>query len=493
MTSFPGEHFAAKWLRPSGSLSSAAHFGYAASLLLHIGLGTIALLIAVVTALNDNLATNERLDVNDTQLGFAVLLWVVALAAIGVLWARRSPWGWLAPLIWALIGLPLTVTHAQVEPIPPLGACATAGRMTVGFEAASGPPPVAWCHETDGTIHDVTAIDETVYLASISGALTALNTRSGEIQWESAGDAASAALVAGPEMVVGGGVAAVTAWSPAGREIWSTPTPGPVSALAMNDAHQVFVACADGTILALDGATGSALWQSLVPVIDANLIVSGREVYAYSAAREITIAVLDAASGEVGSAWIYDLGPRTVLTPPVVAGTTLVAGYEILADGGSPSAGGVIGMDPATGAINWDRPLDAPVQVAPVNVNGVAHVLSLNGHIYRLEPLSGQDVRPLEIIESRARGDRDANRLLSTDGGSVYISQRGAGATAGSAYNGVVTATDETGAALWRFRLSDAPSLPVTRSGDVVFVPDGRAIFAVLAPAQAMPAATPVQ
>lgn len=159
MTTSSGESASVPWPRSSGSLSVAAHVGYGASLVLHVGLGVLALLISVVTSLNETLAPNERIEANNTQLWLAVALWVVALATLGVLWGRRSRWGWMAPLIWALIGLPLAVTHAQVETMPPPAACATAGRLERGLNAngPKAPPPIAWCNEADSPIHAVAA------------------------------------------------------------------------------------------------------------------------------------------------------------------------------------------------------------------------------------------------------------------------------------------------------------------------------------------------
>lgn len=478
----------------TGRLSLAAHVGYAASLALHISLGTIALLIAVVTALNDNLASNERLDVNDTQLWLAVFLWVVALATIGVLWARRSPWGWLAPLIWALVGLPLAVTHAQVETIPPVSACATAGRITPGLTTTGppSPPPIAWCHEADSPIHVVAAREETVYLASLDGTLTALDQASGETRWASEAGAATGAILARPGVVLGGGEATVSAWNPAGLALWTAATPGPVTSFAMNSADVVYVGCADGTILALDGATGAERWRMSTAITGPELALSGQDLFAFNAPREITIAVLDAASGEVRSAWIYDIGPQTFFTAPVLAGRSLVAGYEVRSDIAA-NTGGVLGMDPTTGAVRWDVQLNAPVEVAPAYTGGLAHVLAADGYLFRLDPQTGQGVQPPEMIESRGRVATGANRLLATNGAAIYISQRGGGISTDNIYSGVVTATDATGAAYWRFHLSEQPSLPVLLAGDDVFILDDRSLFAVLEPMPATAAGTPVQ
>jgi hypothetical protein len=128
-----------------------------------------------------------------------------------------------------------------------------------------------------------------------------------------------------------------------------------------------------------------------------------------------------------------------------------------------------------------------------VNAGGTVHLLALNGQLYRLEPLSGQETRPREIIESRGIGVQNANRLLATDGNRVFIGQRSSGVSAGTVYSGVVTATDSSGSALWRFHLSESPALPVTMAGDVTVIPDGHALFAVRDPGPAKAAATPVQ
>ncbi len=495
MTSLLGVSPTNQWLRRTGSLTAAGHIGYAASLALHLLLGTLALLIAVVTTLDDNLASNERLDVSDTKLGIAILLWLVALAVLGILWIRRSPWGWLAPLIWALVGIPLAVTHAEVEIIPPASACAAAGRISPGINSVNPEqlPSIAWCHESVSSVQAVATLGETVYLASMDGTLTALDQATGEIAWESGAGAASVAIVAQPEVVLGGDGSTVTAWTPAGQQLWTAATPGPVSALAMNGSDQVFVACADGTVLALDGKSGAERWRVTTAVTGAQLAITGQDLYAFNSPREITVILLEASSGEVRGAWMYDIGPSTYFTPPVLAGQTLVAGYEVRQDNAAQNTGGAIGMNPSTGTVLWNFPLITPVQVAPTIVGGVAHILELNGQLYRLDPQSGQVIRPPEIIESRARGEIDANRLLASDGNTVYISQRGGVVSAGNIFSGVITATDTTGAALWRFRLSSPPVFPATVSGNVVFIADDRSLFAILEPAAATPAATPVQ
>ena len=497
MTSFssaPPSTPVQRWLRRAGSLSPAAHIGYASSLVLHIGLGTIAILIAVVTALNDNLADNERLDVNDSQLGLAVIFWVGALVALTLLWTRQSPWGWIAPLIWALIGLPLAVTHAEVETIPPASACATAGRITPGLTTTGppSPPPISWCHEADSPILAVAARGETVYLASQDGTITALDRASGKSHWASAAGAATGALIARPGVVLGGGQAAVSAWNSAGEVLWTAATPGPVTSFAMNSAAVVYVACADGTILALDGATGAERWRMSTAITGPELALSGQDLFAFNAPREITIAVLDAANGAVRSAWIYDIGPQTYFTAPVLAGQSLVAGYEVRSDIAA-NTGGIIGMEPTTGAVRWDLPLNAPVQVAPAYTGGTAHILAADGYLFRLDPLTGQGVQPPEMIESRGRAVTGATRMLATNGLTIYIGQRGSGVSTDDIYRGVITATDATGAAYWRFHLSEPPSLPILLAGGAVFITDDRSLFAVPDPMPAASSATPVQ
>lgn len=483
-----------------GSLGAGGHAAFAVALILHAILGAVALVIAVVTALNDNLTTNERLEVRQGQLGIAVVLWLAAAGALILCWATGRRLGLVAAVIWAAVGLPLAVFHASVETIPPPAACDTSKRFTVGRVPAAPdfPPPIAWCHETDDPIRAVATGAGTVYAALDDGRLLALDGTGGTELWVTEPGAATGALVAEAGVVYAAADTAITAWSEAGEVIWTAPLPGRAESFATDETGALYAAVWDsggGIVVAIERATGVERWWTPYGNSGDTLFAASGMVYSVQTDPTLSVAVHNADDGRRDPHyWTYDPGARTYLTPATLIAGTLVIGTETLGTGDGPTTGAIVGLDPATGSVRWTRQIDVIPSLAPASGGGSTVLLETGGRLFRLDAATGEPLAPELTTESSGFSDIRSGRLLVPDGEIVYTTQIRASASEDVAFNGIVTATAPAGGALWWFHLGNGRLLPVIPGDGLVYIPDGQGLFAIVqARLAATPTATSVQ
>jgi len=219
----------------------------------------------------------------------------------------------------------------------------------------------------------------------------------------------------------------------AGRQAWQFRLPGvgfPL-ALAVRDG-KVFAAGDDGTVVALDVATGRALWRAQAGApLSAGVGSDGRHAAVVTRGNELV--VLD----EGKPAWRTRLGTR-VLTAPLVAGERVfvlgvdrsVHAFDVL-DGRRlwalqrPSDPLTAALDPLRGSVRWEVAV-----AAPRGTNEVERLADLVGPAVRLG--SSVCVRAFQAAVACV----DAAR------GALQWSRNVGGAQAVAADEGVLVAAD---------------------------------------------------
>lgn len=135
-----------------------------------------------------------------------------------------------------------------------------------------------------------------------------------------------------------------------------------------------------------------------------------------------TVFAVDARTGE--ERWSWWLGdPLT--SAPTIAGGLVFTSYPVQAVDGEdkprpPGAShALIALDLATGAVKWQRWLDADVMSAPVAAGEFLYVSTFNGTIIKLEPATGK-------IRYAVRGKATSAPVVQFAGGreSMFYTQR---------------------------------------------------------------------
>ncbi|MCU0660731.1 MAG: PQQ-binding-like beta-propeller repeat protein [Myxococcota bacterium] len=149
-----------------------------------------------------------------------------------------------------------------------------------------------------------------------------------------------------------------------GRLLWSLDVGSEIRRAAVQREDTLYVASADDTVLALDAKTGQIIWQYRRPPTAgfasmgyAGLVLSGDSLF--TGFSDGTVMAIDAVAG--GPLWEADLAqdvPITTANSGIVSLTdadatpVLVGGFLVAAS----VAGGVRGLDPASGKVVWSRP-----------------------------------------------------------------------------------------------------------------------------------------
>jgi outer membrane protein assembly factor BamB len=195
-------------------------------------------------------------------------------------------------------------------------------------------------------------------------------------------------FVADPEeVVVGSTDGRVTAFSASGTRRWTFQTGGAITANLANQDGRIYVGSSDGSLTALDAATGRLVWSydtgeelGSTPVASADAILV--------ATRQDTVFCLEAATGR----WRWhhrrsnsrEFTIRGVATPRVVEGVA-VAGY---------SGGTVVALRIQDGSVKWQHSLPAGEQFADADGDpqieaGRVYVASYHGGIAALRLETG--------------------------------------------------------------------------------------------------------
>lgn len=139
----------------------------------------------------------------------------------------------------------------------------------------------------------------------------------------------------------------------------------------------VYVGSGNGTLYALDAATGQQQWGFSTgnDVGTAPAVVDGT---VYFGSDDGNVYAVSAADGS--EQWRTSLGLQVRSSPTVVDGTVHVGGV-----------GGVVyALDAATGDETWSFTTNDPVYGAPAVVEGIVYAATENGTVYALDAADGQ-------------------------------------------------------------------------------------------------------
>jgi len=134
----------------------------------------------------------------------------------------------------------------------------------------------------------------------------------------------------------------------------------------------VYIGSDDGTVEALDAATGSLRWTYTTGSYDVSgPAVAGGTVYV--GGDDGTVHALDAATGRLR--WTHATADATEGSPAVAGGTVYVGGDD----------GMVHALDAATGRLRWTYTTGSSVESSPAAAGGTVYVGSDDGKVYALD------------------------------------------------------------------------------------------------------------
>lgn len=229
--------------------------------------------------------------------------------------------------------------------------------------------------------------------------------------------------------------------------------------------ERVYVADRNGSVSALDAASGETIWQ-----VDTKLTISGApghgEGLVLLGTDEAMVVALDAETGE--ERW-RNKASSEVLATPVAAQGVVVA--HTLDDK-------LIGYDAFSGNFLWRYDHQVPVLSlrgsAIPTVSGSAVICGLSGgRLVALDITNGRSLWEVNVTTPRGRSELE--RVVDIDGEPLVIDRTLYVAT----YQGVVAAVGEaTGRSLWTRRLSSYNKLAI--DWQRVFVADADGVLVAL-------------
>ena len=251
--------------------------------------------------------------------------------------------------------------------------------------AATG--TLLWKYTTGGAVtSSPTVVNGSVYVASTDANVYALDARTGALLWKFATEGisitsspavANGVLYIGAEdHIVRSGVAveegSVRALDAAtGTLLWIYPTLTWIDSSPAVSNGIVYAGSLDGTFYALNSNDGSLLWQFTAG--DHNLqsspAVAGGVVYFGS--TDGNIYALNAKTGDL--LWQYTTGGAVISSPAVANGVVYVGSY----DGNSLYA-----LNASTGALLWSYNVGDVIESSPAVVNGMVYVGSYDANLY---------------------------------------------------------------------------------------------------------------
>lgn len=245
-----------------------------------------------------------------------------------------------------------------------------AGQTNEGFEYA-----IAAVSRTDRSVRwqqplqdlvrsHTTVVDDTVFTADFSGTAYAFATADGQERWRlDIGERAMATIASDGELAVVGGfdglVRGIDVTS--GQERWRAESNYDFFGTTLVDGTAFATATTD--VLAIDAASGDGLWQTELPTSILTSVAVGDELV-YVAGRNGTLYALDRASGD--QRWHYDVADRNDSASPVVADEAVVVGSK---------SGTVAAVDAVSGAERWTVELPRERRTStPAVVDGSVYV-----------------------------------------------------------------------------------------------------------------------
>jgi outer membrane protein assembly factor BamB len=282
-----------------------------------------------------------------------------------------------------------------------------------------------WVVRTGDIVGSAPAVDgEVVYAGSADGNLYAIDVRTGKERWrlplggpvyesapvvvdgvvyiQSGGAASSPAVVEGVVYVGGGARQDADSWP--GAAVLHA-----VDARSGRERWQL--STQNAGVYAVDAATGQQRWffQTIGPVVRTALTVAGGTVYAVSFNPDGGAGVLYAIDdGRHTERWRFEADETVPNAPAVADGTVYVAGW----------GGSLYAIDSATGQQRWQARIADNIQVAPVVIDGVVLLGDLGGVLHALDAASGAELWQTVAGVTISSAPTAAN-------GSIYVETNG--------------------------------------------------------------------
>ncbi|MHB8420247.1 MAG: outer membrane protein assembly factor BamB family protein [Myxococcales bacterium] len=220
----------------------------------------------------------------------------------------------------------------------------------LGLAAACAPPPPSLtllASERPAEHRSLFVIDWRRQVRSDTDEEPPLNAQM--LRWAPQETAAPTVIPMEQEVVVGSTKGTLLAFSLAGKPLWRAEIDGPITSAPSYSAGRIYVDSANGTVDAIEPATGRRMWRHDLGEEAATAPVeSGGAVYV--ATHQSSVYALDAATGE--RRWHYlrerqrPFTLRTVAAPRP-AGDLVFAGF---------SDGEIVALAAKDGAVLWQKP-----------------------------------------------------------------------------------------------------------------------------------------
>ena len=240
--------------------------------------------------------------------------------------------------------------------------------------------------------------------------------------------------------------------SPQGRVEWEFKTEDPFVAGATVQEDVAYVPGGDGVLYALRARDGSVAWKydAGEQLATPPLVADGR---VYVASQGNTLFAVDAKNGQ----WLWqyrrDLPAGFMVQgvgAPTLANGILYAGF---------ADGFLVALDPATGAVKWERALSSPgkefldVDTKPIlDQAGRIIAASYKDGIYALDPATGEVV--WTTVSAGVTGALERGGVVFTTGD-----------------HGVTAVLAENGSVLWGVQLGDRAAQPPAFAPGLLAVP----------------------
>jgi len=272
---------------------------------------------------------------------------------------------------------------------------------------------------------------------------------------------------------VGSSAGDLYAMTATGGRVYSYDAGGGIAtAPALDPAlDQLFVPTEDGVLHQLTASTGAVGWRvqiggavSQPPILTADAI--------YLVTDSDVVIAIDRANGE--ALWRYRREAPEGFYISEHAGLSLVPGEMLLA---AFTSGIVVALDPADGALIWERdtsaelepgpdgpPRFADVDTTPLVIDELVYIASFAGGVYALERASGSVVWRNEELTGVTAITQATSRLLLLASGD----------------HGLLCIDREDQEIIWRKRLPQgAPGIPVV-AGDLILFGESQGGFVTL-------------
>ncbi|MCA9605687.1 MAG: PQQ-binding-like beta-propeller repeat protein [Myxococcales bacterium] len=277
---------------------------------------------------------------------------------------------------------------------------------------------------------------------------------------------------ANDRIYVGSSAGELVAMTATGGTIYSYDAGGGIAAEPALDPRrdELFLATEDGVVHRLTASSGEVGWrQEIGGAVSQTPVLTDDAIYLVTD-NDIVVA-LDREDGE--PLWRYRREAPEGFYVSEHAGLTIVDGHLLTGF----TAGVVVSLDPADGALRWERdtsleleagpdgpPRFADVDTTPVVLDGVVYIASFTGGLYALDLESGSVVWRDEELTGVTGITRATSRLLLLSSGDL----------------GMVCIDREDREILWRRQLPQGSPGRSVVAGDLVLFGESQGGFVTL-------------